>query len=138
MDTQEWESLCDGCGKCCLEKVQDADTEIVYTTAITCRLLDPETCRCSNYAERFRYMDDCIKLTPKKVYQITWLPKTCAYRLVKDGKDLPDWHPLITGNPYSTMGSGNSAREVAIHPFFMDKDKDIIDYILAEEEPDNE
>lgn len=119
MSQSQWESLCDGCGKCCLEKLEDEDSGKIYTTAVSCRLLDCETCKCSNYNERFKYMDDCIKLTPKKVKEIKWLPKTCAYRLVNEKKDLPNWHPLKTNNKNSTITSGNSAKEFAIHPYFI-------------------
>ncbi|MDR0483898.1 MAG: YcgN family cysteine cluster protein [Alphaproteobacteria bacterium] len=128
MTNSQWESLCDGCGKCCLEKIEDIDTGEVYTTQISCRLLDPNTCKCVSYETRFKYMSDCIKITPKKVYEIKWLPKTCAYRLVKEKKDLPNWHPLITGNKNSTITSGNSAKEFVIHP--SEKQGDIIDYII--------
>lgn len=132
MTNSQWESLCDGCGKCCLEKIEDIDTGKVYTTKISCRLLDCDTCRCSNYEQRFRYMDDCIKITPKKVREINWLPKTCAYRLAKEQKDLPNWHPLITGDPNSTVKSGNSAKGIAIHPALMNGS--LIDYIIEEDE----
>ncbi|MFL1780637.1 YcgN family cysteine cluster protein [Candidatus Hepatincolaceae symbiont of Richtersius coronifer] len=131
LNNDQWESLCDGCGKCCLEKLEDEDTGIIYTTKVSCRLLNIENCRCNNYKERFRYVDDCIKLTPKKVHQITWLPKTCAYRLVKEGKDLPLWHPLITGDKNSTAASGNSAKEFVIHPVMMTKS--MVHYILEED-----
>ena len=132
MTTKEWEDLCDGCGKCCLEKVEDEDTGIIYTTKVSCRLLDTQTCRCTNYENRFRYMDDCIKLNVQNVYKINWLPKTCAYRLVKEGKDLYDWHPLKTKDKLSTLKSGNSAKNFAIHPSLMDKH--IIEYILDDTE----
>jgi len=131
LNHDQWESLCDGCGKCCLEKLEDEDTGIVYTTKVGCRLLNINNCRCNNYEERFKYVDDCIKLTPKKVYQITWLPKSCAYRLVKEGKDLPPWHPLITNDKNSTAASGNSAKEFVIHPVMMTKS--MVHYILEED-----
>ncbi|MDR2007625.1 MAG: YcgN family cysteine cluster protein [Alphaproteobacteria bacterium] len=131
MNERQWESLCDGCGKCCLEKIEDIDTGEVYTSAISCRLLDPDTCRCSSYEKRFKYMEDCIKITPKKVYEIKWLPKTCAYRLIKEKKDLPAWHPLITGRADSTITSGNSAKEFVIHPSAARGE--IIEYIIDEE-----
>ncbi len=128
MSRGQWESLCDGCAKCCLEKLEDWDTKEVFTTKVSCRLLDLKDCKCSKYNERFKYMDDCIKLTPKNVYEIKWLPKTCAYRLVKEKKDLPPWHPLITKDPMSTVKSGNSAKKFAIHPAQMNKS--IVEYIL--------
>ncbi|MCL2567464.1 MAG: YcgN family cysteine cluster protein [Alphaproteobacteria bacterium] len=131
MTDSQWESLCDGCGKCCLEKIEDIDTGEIYTSAVSCRLLNPDTCRCASYDNRFKYMEDCIKITPKKVYEIKWLPKTCAYRLIKEKKDLPAWHPLITNNPNSTIASGNSACEFVIHPSQMRGE--IIDYIIDED-----
>lgn len=108
MSQAEWESLCDRCAKCCLEKLEDEDTgEILYTN-VACRLLDIETCRCSNYAERQRFVYSCVRLTPQKVAELPWLPSTCAYRLVYEGKDLPAWHPLITGDANSTQKAGMS------------------------------
>ena len=132
MNSSEWESLCDGCGKCCLEKLEDEDTGVVYTTAVTCRLLDLKTCACSNYAKRFQYMDDCIKLTPQKIDEINWLPKTCAYLLVKEGKDLPSWHPLKTGDKQSTLKTGNGANKYGVHP--VNASQNFIDYILEDDD----
>ncbi|MGV3278860.1 YcgN family cysteine cluster protein [Rickettsiales bacterium LUAb2] len=125
MSTSEWESLCDGCGKCCLEKTLNPVTGKIKTTNISCRLLDLETAKCSNYCERFRYMDDCIKLTPALVPKLKWLPNTCAYRLVYEGKDLPKWHPLITKNPNSTIESGNSVKGKAVHPYLVSNTVDV-------------
>lgn len=108
MTPQEWESLCDGCAKCCLHKLEDEDTgEIAYTN-VACRLLDLGTSRCSNYKQRKRLVPDCLKLAAKDISRFQWLPPTCAYRLVAEGKDLPSWHPLITGDPLSTVKSGAS------------------------------
>jgi len=101
MNTQEWESLCDGCGKCCLNKLEDWDTGEIYWTNIGCELLDCTTCRCKDYENRFEKVPDCIQLTPEMVRSIRWLPPTCAYRLVRDGKELFDWHPLISGDSNS-------------------------------------
>ncbi len=108
MNSQEWENLCDRCAKCCLEKLEDEDTgEILYTN-VACRLLDIETCNCSNYLQRQRFVYSCINLTPKKIATLPWLPSTCAYRLIFEGKDLPNWHPLITGDIHSTRKAGIS------------------------------
>ncbi len=108
MSQQEWESLCDRCARCCLEKLEDEDTgEILYTN-VACRLLDIETCNCSNYPQRQRFVYSCINLTPKKIAQLPWLPPTCAYRLISEGKDLPFWHPLMTGDKNSTQKYGIS------------------------------
>ncbi len=110
MTPGEWESLCDGCGRCCLNKLEDWDTGQIYWTNIACTQLDCTTCRCMNYGERFRLVPDCIDLTPKKVRELTWLPPTCAYRLVAEGKDLHDWHPLVSGSSQSVHDAGISVR----------------------------
>ncbi len=128
MTKQEWESLCDKCGKCCLEKIKDADTNTIYATKIPCKLLDINKCTCANYGNRKSIVNDCIKLTPYKIAKINWLPKTCAYRLVSENKDLPNWHPLITKNPNSTKLTGNGVNKVAI-PYSMFRGN-FEDYIL--------
>lgn len=110
MSAAEWESLCDGCGLCCLHKLEDADTGRVWYTNIACRLLDPETIRCRDYAGRRRHVPDCIALTPASVADHDWLPATCAYRRLDRGEDLPDWHPLVSGDPESVHRAGISAR----------------------------
>ncbi|WP_273722847.1 YcgN family cysteine cluster protein [Bartonella sp. AU18XJBT] len=94
----EWESLCDGCGRCCLHKVEDDDTGDLYATSIACRLLDGETCRCRNYAHRKSIVPDCISLDITTVKTARWLPESCAYRLIYEGKDLYWWHPLVSGD----------------------------------------
>jgi uncharacterized cysteine cluster protein YcgN (CxxCxxCC family) len=99
MSKAEWESLCDGCGRCCLVKLEDEDTAETYFTDVGCRLLDGQTCRCRDYAHRSEKVDDCVRLTPKVVHEIKWLPPTCAYRLLDEGKDLYWWHPLVSGDP---------------------------------------
>lgn len=107
MSPAEWESLCDGCGKCCLHKIREADGTLKLTT-VACRLLDTQSCRCGNYGRRKALVPDCIALTPASVRKINWLPETCAYRLVAEGKDLPAWHPLVTGDPASVHTAGIS------------------------------
>jgi uncharacterized cysteine cluster protein YcgN (CxxCxxCC family) len=99
MSNAEWESLCDGCGRCCLVKLEDEDTAATYFTDVGCRLLDGQSCRCRDYAHRSEKVDDCVRLTPKVVHEIKWLPPTCAYRLLDEGKDLYWWHPLVSGDP---------------------------------------
>ncbi|MSO76781.1 MAG: YcgN family cysteine cluster protein [Alphaproteobacteria bacterium] len=106
----EWEALCDGCGKCCLLKLEDADTGKIETTAVACKLLDIGTCRCSDYGRRKRRVPDCIPLTPENVPMIGWLPSTCAYRLVHEGRDLYWWHPLVSGDADSVHRAGMSVR----------------------------
>lgn len=100
MNDEEWEALCDGCGKCCYRKFIEGrgKRQRLYFTRIACDLLDLETGRCQNYSQRFKLMPDCTKLTKKNLPDFTWLPKTCAYRLLYEGKPLPDWHPLLVGN----------------------------------------
>jgi uncharacterized protein len=110
MDLPEWESLCDGCARCCLVKLEDGDTGEIHFTDIGCTLLDTKACRCVDYKRRQRRVPDCVKLTPEAVRSLSWLPVTCAYRLVSEGKDLPDWHPLVTGSPDSVHKAGVSVR----------------------------
>ena len=110
MTHAEWESLCDGCGRCCLVKLEDEDTEKTFFTDVGCRLLDGETCRCRDYAHRTKKVHDCVRLTPKVVGEIGWLPPTCAYRLLDEGKDLYWWHPLVSGDPDTVHQAGVSVR----------------------------
>lgn len=108
MSRAEWEALCDGCGQCCMAKLIDDDTEEIHYTSVACRLFDAQTCRCGDYENRQSRVDDCVKLTPENVSQIAWLPKTCAYRLINEGKQLYDWHPLVSGRPSSVLEAGVS------------------------------
>jgi uncharacterized cysteine cluster protein YcgN (CxxCxxCC family) len=111
MTNSEWESLCDGCGRCCLVKLEDADDSArTYFTDVGCRLLDGETCRCRDYAHRTDKVKDCVRLTPRNVKKIVWLPPTCAYRRLADGHDLYWWHPLVSGDPETVHQAGISVR----------------------------
>ena len=111
----EWEALCDGCGKCCLNKLEDEETGEVALTAVACRLLDCATCRCSSYADRHRHVPECITLTVESIPRhLYWLPATCAYRLRHLGRPLPDWHPLLTGDPESPHRAGAGVRGLAL------------------------
>jgi uncharacterized cysteine cluster protein YcgN (CxxCxxCC family) len=114
MTAEEWESLCDGCGRCCLIKLEDEDTaEIVYTRA-ACELLNLRTCRCMDYPGRFAKVPDCVSLTPEGARELNWLPETCAYRLVARGEDLAWWHPLVSGDADTVHQAGISVRGVAV------------------------
>ncbi len=106
MSLGEWESLCDGCGRCCLHKLRDEDTDEISFTNVACRLLDLGTSRCSDYARRQRKVPDCVRLTPQALREVDWLPPSCAYRLLDEGKDLPSWHPLVSGDPDSVRRAG--------------------------------
>ncbi|MEM8616516.1 MAG: YcgN family cysteine cluster protein [Pseudomonadota bacterium] len=108
MDRDEWESLCDGCAKCCLIKLEDEDTGEIALTRLHCRLLDAGTCQCSDYPNRKAKVPDCVILTPKDVSELRWMPQSCAYRLIHEGKPLPDWHPLVSGDRDLIHRSGNS------------------------------
>ena len=108
MSQQEWESLCDGCGRCCLNKLEDEDTGEIYFTNVTCKLLDIDKCRCSDYANRKVSMPDCMILSVDNKEALEVMPSTCAYRLLQLGKPLPDWHPLISGGKESVINAGIS------------------------------
>jgi uncharacterized cysteine cluster protein YcgN (CxxCxxCC family) len=110
MTDTEWESLCDGCGRCCLVKLEEDETEHIYYTDVGCRLLDTDTCRCRDYPHRSEQVEDCLRLTPTVVDEIGWLPPTCAYRLIAEGKDLYWWHPLLSGDPETVNQAGVSVR----------------------------
>ena len=114
MTPDQWEQLCDGCARCCVLKEQDDDTLEVLYSDIACRFLDLDTCRCTCYATRDKDVPECTTLSPDKPEDIAWLPSTCAYRLLQEGKRLPQWHPLVTGNPNSTRDAGMSVRNRVI------------------------
>lgn len=121
MDDAEWEALCDGCGRCCLLKLEDADSGEIAFTAVSCQLLDVDSCRCTDYPKRKQLVPDCLQLNRDNVASTEWLPQTCAYRLVNEGKPLFDWHPLVSGNGDSVHEAGISVRgkiisETQVHP----------------------
>jgi len=113
MSQSEWERLCDGCGRCCLVKLEDEDTSEIYPPRLACGLLALKTCRCRDYAARHEKMPDCISITPDKVRTLGWLPPTCAYRRVEEGKDLLWWHPLVSGSPDTVHQAGISVKKLA-------------------------
>ncbi len=115
MTSEEWESLCDGCGQCCQVKLEDADTGDIAVTDVACQLLDTDSCRCTHYPERHIRVPDCIPFNSDTIGEtLPWLPATCAYRLVGEGRPLPQWHPLITGDPDSVHAAGISVRHRVI------------------------
>ncbi|PPR80067.1 MAG: hypothetical protein CFH01_00052, partial [Alphaproteobacteria bacterium MarineAlpha2_Bin1] len=110
LNKDEWEALCDGCGKCCLIKLEDEKTGDIEYTNVACKLLSLKKCTCLKYKQRHKIVDDCVKLNYQNINKIKWMPKTCAYKLISEGKDLPKWHHLISGNNKSVHYSGNSVK----------------------------
>ncbi|TDE36640.1 YcgN family cysteine cluster protein [Antarcticimicrobium sediminis] len=132
MTAPEWEALCDGCGKCCLNKLEDEDTGEVELTRVACRLLDDTTCRCAQYEIRHQFVPECIVLRPENIDEHAyWMPQTCAYRLLWEGKPLFDWHPLISGTAESVHSAGVSVRNRTV-PEFEIPEEDWDDYIIEE------
>ena len=113
MTVTEWESLCDGCARCCLHKLEDEDTGEIFFTKVACRLLDIQACRCTQYAERCEWVAGCLDLRAEFT-QFHWLPSTCAYRLLAEGKNLPDWHPLVCGDTHTIRENGLAVNAFAI------------------------
>ena len=114
MNAQEWESLCDGCGKCCCIRMEDEDNGKIYVTNVSCKLFDPATCRCTDYEDRRKTVPDCVQVTPGNVAGLKWMPQTCAYRLLSEGKDLPDYHYLVSGDRDSIHRAGMSVQNAVI------------------------
>ncbi len=110
LDRAQWEALCDGCGKCCIHKLEDADTGELHPTNVACRMLDRKSGRCSDYRNRRAYVPECVRLTTRNVREIDWLPTTCAYRLRANGQPLPEWHYLVCGDPEAVHRAGESTR----------------------------
>ncbi|WP_394694183.1 YcgN family cysteine cluster protein [Hyphobacterium sp.] len=127
MTPEEWESLCDGCGKCCLVQLEDEEGDRVLTS-LSCKLYDGASGKCRDYGNRSVRVPDCVRLTPDNVGQLAWMPKTCAYRLIHEGRDLPDWHPLVTGDPQSTFKANMSVRGQVTSEMRVD-DADYEDFI---------
>lgn len=111
MSDEEWELLCDGCGLCCLRKLEDMETGEIAYTDVACHLLNTESCRCKNYAQRLKLVPDCVGLSRGEREQLRWMPSTCAYRLLDEGKALPEWHPLVSGSARTVHTAGISARD---------------------------
>lgn len=138
MTKDEWESLCDGCGLCCMVKLQDEDTHDVFITNVGCRYLDIKTCKCKDYENRHKNVKDCIRLTCEKVETLDWLPETCSYRLIDEGKDLFDWHYLISNDKKTVHKAGISKKGMIIPEDYIDNVEeyalDCLDQILQETE----
>jgi uncharacterized cysteine cluster protein YcgN (CxxCxxCC family) len=127
---QEWESLCDGCAKCCLQRFEDIDTREIQFTNVCCRYLDASTCRCSDYPNRSKNVPDCVSVTPEILVDPYWLPSTCAYRLLAEGRALPDWHPLVSGDAESVFRAGQAVRDrVVSEEQVVDLEHHLIDWI---------
>lgn len=132
LSKDEWEALCDGCGKCCMNKLEDEETGEVVLTRVSCRLFDDGSCRCSQYDIRHQFVPECIVMSPKTLPQnLYWMPETCAYKLLWNGNALPDWHPLLTGDPDSVHRAGVSMLGMTIPEFEVDED-DWEDHIIEE------
>jgi len=129
MSQEEWESLCDGCGRCCLVKLEDEDNGEVFFTDVACRLLDHKSCQCGHYAERRAHVPDCVVLTPELVALTDWLPMTCAYRLVHEGETLFPWHPLVSGDADSVHRAGISVRGCVVSEQSV-SEEDLEDHII--------
>ena len=129
MTTEEWELLCDGCGRCCLHKLQDEDSGLMFYTNVACRLLDPQQCRCSNYPQRTAIVHDCLSLTADPEARFNWLPLSCAYRRLANGQTLEWWHPLLSGDPGSVHEAGISVRGKTVSETVVAK-RNLEDYII--------
>ena len=131
MSDSEWESLCDGCGRCCLVKLEDEDDGSIHFTDIGCRLLDGQTCGCRDYANRTARVGDCVRLTPQNLGSLNWLPPTCAYRLLEAGRDLYWWHPLVSGDPASVHAAGISVRGRVVADEDALPEEKLVDHIVS-------
>ena len=129
MSSEEWESLCDGCARCCLHKLEDEESEEVFYTDVACQYLEQDACRCTEYQDRNRLVPNCVWLTPDDVDTFHWLPTTCAYRLIAEGQALPSWHPLVSGSAESVHEAGISVAGRCVSEAFV-HDEDFEDRII--------
>jgi uncharacterized cysteine cluster protein YcgN (CxxCxxCC family) len=132
MTRPEWESLCDGCGLCCLVRFEDEDTGKVVPTRVHCKLFDPASCTCTDYANRREQVPDCIKLTPWNIEVLEWMPKSCAYRRIHEGRGLADWHPLVSGDSESVHEAGVSVRGQTVSELALNDPEDALDFEAEE------
>jgi len=136
MSPNEWESLCDGCGKCCCIRLEDDDTGQIYITDVACKLFDPNRCQCTDYKNRSMLVPDCVTLSPANVGQLHWMPKTCAYRLISEGKDLPDYHHLVSGSRETIHEVGMSVQQAVTSEILVDDDEILTRIVVWPGEPD--
>lgn len=136
LSTSEWESLCDGCGKCCCIRLEDEDTGAIYITDVVCKLFDAGTCQCTDYPNRSKKVPDCVTLTPDNVDQLKWMPQTCAYRLVAEGTDLPDYHHLVSGSREDIHTAGMSVQNAVISELAVDEEDQPHRIVIWPGEPD--
>ncbi len=132
MSTAEWESLCDGCGLCCLVRFEDEATGEITPTRVACRLFDSHGCRCRDYSRRRAQVPDCIKLTPRNLSALPWMPKSCAYRRLNEGRGLAPWHPLVSGDPESVHAAGVSIRDQTISEDCLADPEDALDFVARD------
>lgn len=130
MSPAEWEALCDGCGRCCMHKIEDEDTGEHFETRVACRMLDRHSCLCSDYPNRHRHVPDCITLTPELIESFDWLPSTCAYRRLAEGRGLAWWHPLVSGDPNTVHRAGISVQGRSIPETQLTDPEELVDYVI--------
>jgi uncharacterized cysteine cluster protein YcgN (CxxCxxCC family) len=136
MSPAEWESLCDGCGLCCLIRFEDEDTGEIIPTRVACKLFDDKLCRCGDYEGRKAKVPDCIKLTPGNIEDLLWMPKSCAYRRLHEGRGLASWHPLVSGDPESVHRAGVSIRGQTVSEATLDDPDDAVDFEAPDLQPE--
>jgi len=136
MSPTEWESLCDGCGKCCCIRLEDEDTAAIYITDVACKLFDPNTCQCTDYKNRSLKVPDCVTLTPDNVAALKWMPRTCAYRLISEGEDLPDYHHLVSGSQNTIHEVGMSVQDAVTSEVFVTEEEQVTRIVIWPGEPD--
>lgn len=123
LSQEQWESLCDGCAQCCLVKLEDEDSGDIFRTTVSCHLLDTDSCQCRDYEHRFESVSECVQVTLDKPEQFQWMPETCAYRLLYEGKDLMSWHPLVSGSANSVHKAGVSVKAFALSEEYVHPDQ---------------
>lgn len=136
MSRNEWESLCDGCGKCCCIRLEDDDTGQIYITDVACKLFDPNRCQCTDYKNRSVLVPDCVTLSPVNVGQLHWMPKTCAYRLISEGKNLPEYHHLVSGSRETIHEMGMSVQNAVTSEAIIEDDEIHTRIVVWPGEPD--